>query len=125
MSNNYYIGKFSPSQIDGLTYHTILGPFSSSEVEQESAQYNKAGVHHHILDQSKNIADLSGEKMKKIETVKIGGKSLWKMTQIGPRGGKIVNYLYRRDGETEPSPWRIWSWRAKDVDITDVVSVGF
>lgn len=64
----YYIGKLNPSQTDAITYHMILGPFSGMEVERESGEYTKAGVHHHVLNAQK-VALSDEESAELIKTV--------------------------------------------------------
>jgi hypothetical protein len=49
------------------------------------------------------------------------GTLAWRKTMVGPRGGQTTMYCPRAEGQTEPSPWVIWSWRLRDVDTGDVV----
>ena len=48
--------------------------------------------------------------------VTVGGRSLWRMEETGPRGGTIPLYQLAREGDQVPDSWGFWSRRAKDAD---------
>lgn len=47
------------------------------------------------------------------KAVTVRGKTLWRRDD----DGRDVRYTARRDGETEPSAWALWTDRA--IDATD------
>lgn len=56
-------------------------------------------------------------------TRRTDGMLLWRAT--GGTLGNHPHYAPRREGETEPSAWVIWSPRMRDVDALDrVVTAG-
>lgn len=55
----------------------------------------------------------------KVTAVIVRGAKLWRMAE-----GSRVSYTWRSEGQTEPSPWSLWSDRARDVSEGDVCGTG-
>lgn len=58
------------------------------------------------------------------QVVRRDGRLMWRSVERGPRGGSYVLWTSRLPGETVPSPWAIWSRRARDVGHLDRVVQG-
>lgn len=58
---------------------------------------------------------------KLMEAVRINGREMWRMTETGPRGGKVRHYCVRHPGQAAPSHWQIWSPTARQASEGDMV----